>query len=130
MSKTQKIILLSATLLPVLLFMAYIIVFFLYFFNIAEIINTPTPDNFYLLLILIISMVIIQIILFVFYSIHIFKNRELRENNKLLWFLVILLGSSLGQLIYFFRVIKLNSDWWLPGFSKSIRNFETVINHN
>lgn len=110
MSKTQKIILLSATLLPVLLFMAYIIVFFLYFFNIAEIINTPTPDNFYLLLILIISMVIIQIILFVFYSIHIFKNRELRENNKLLWFLVILLGSSLGQLIYFFRVIKLNSD--------------------
>ncbi len=110
MSKNQKILLLIATLLPVILFVAYIIVFILYFLNISEFINHPAPGNFYLLISLVISMAVIQIVLFVIYTIHIFKNYRLKENEKLLWFLVILLGGALGQLIYFFRIIKLRTD--------------------
>lgn len=119
MKKHHKILLLLGTVMPVLLFITYLIVFFLNFRNVINFDSEiATTSVFYLYIILVVAMVLFQFVMLLIYSILIFRNINLKENEKLLWFLIILFGTSLGQLVYYIRHIHNSSSPIVSNFKK------------
>lgn len=108
MSKNKKIVLGIFTFLPVLCILAYVVFFLKFFFSAL---GTPANDpfieehffeNFILLFILIIVGIISGFALMIYYIIHANSNPKFDSNQKLMWILILVLSSFLGNIIYYF----------------------------
>ncbi len=108
MTKNKKIVLGIFTFLPVLSILVYIFVFFNFFFSS---IGTPANDpfieqvffkNFFILFVLILIAILAGFALMIYYIIHVNSNPNFDSNQKLMWILILVLSSFLGNIIYYF----------------------------
>jgi hypothetical protein len=109
MTKTKKILLGIFTFLPVLFVMAYVFIFFKFFFSSM---SSPQFDpyfneeyffgNLVLLILLIFAAIILGVGMMIYYIIHANKNPKFDSNQKLLWILILVLTSFIGNIIYYF----------------------------
>jgi len=109
MTKTKKILLGIFTFLPVLFVMAYVLIFFKFFFSSM---SSPQFDpyfneeyffgNLVLLILLIFAAIILGVGMMIYYIIHANKNPKFDSNQKLLWILILVLTSFIGNIIYYF----------------------------
>lgn len=108
MTKNKKVLLGVFTFLPLLFVMAYVIVFFKFFFSSM---SSPQFDpylndeyffsNLLLLILLIFAAVILGIGMMIYYIIHANKNPKFDSNQKLIWILILVLTSFIGNIIYY-----------------------------
>lgn len=109
MSLGKKIILGVFTFLPVTFVMAYVFIFFKFFFS-----SMSSPHfepyvneeyffgNLVLLIFLIFTAIIFGVGMMIYYIIHANKNPKFDSNQKLLWILILVFTSFIGNIIYYF----------------------------
>lgn len=109
MSFRTKVILGILTFLPILFVLAYVFVFFMFFIG-----SMSSPQfepfanddyfisNFILLFILLLCAIICGFGLMVYYIIHANKNPHFDSNQKLIWILILVFTSFIGNIIYYF----------------------------
>jgi hypothetical protein len=109
MTKSKKILLGIFTFLPFLCILAYFVFFLKFFFSSISLHTSDAFindhhffDNFFLLAILIITSVISGFVLMIYYVIHANKNPKFDSNQKLMWILILVLTSFMGNIIYYF----------------------------
>lgn len=102
MSRTQKIWILIGTLLPFLFYLAYFLNFLLFFLNTKWMNKVFLSTNIFLIFPLIAAIIISAVVMLIIYAYQIVKNKKLSELEKLLWIIIVLVGLSFGQLIYYF----------------------------
>ncbi|MBL6446953.1 PLDc N-terminal domain-containing protein [Fulvivirga sp. 29W222] len=110
MSTSKKVILGLFTILPLILLMVYFIFFFMFFINIAshEMHKDILPEEFPLFLQSFIPMMILMFmavssgfILMIYYIILISKNRSFDSTQRIIWVLIVVFTSTIGQIAYF-----------------------------
>jgi hypothetical protein len=109
MTKNKKILLGIFTFLPAVFVMAYVFIFLKFFFSSM---GSPQFDpyvneeyffgNLVLLILLIFAAMIFGLGMMIYYIIHANKNPKFDSNQKLLWILILVLTSFLGNIIYYF----------------------------
>ena len=108
MSKPVKILLLLATLWPLIYMGLFLIVFVMLFtFSVQGEFqggNGP-PAGFLLIFVLHIFTMVWMVGLLVFYIINVFKTRVIRDNMKILWAIVIFFGGPIAMPIYWYLYI-------------------------
>jgi len=53
-------------------------------------------------------MVIVSTATFIYYLIHAIRNKAIEDNERIIWILVFLFASGIGQIVYFFmRIVPL-----------------------
>lgn len=112
MNSSKKIILGIFTVLPLVLTLFYIVLFFAFFFEVAvEKIHHEPGDlhnemphflqSFFPMMVMIFVAIIIGIILMVYYLVHVSNNHKFDSTQKLLWVLIIIFTNTIGQIAYF-----------------------------
>lgn len=108
MKHSDKIVLGLATAWPI----AYIILFILLIFRRIFMTFLEGPLSLLTIPVMFLSlfpfhfMTIISIwVLLVFYIVHIFNNDNLPQDNKVIWVIVVFLGSTVGMFIYWYICI-------------------------
>lgn len=112
MSTTKKVILGIFTILPALLLIFYIVMFFSFFFNVAvnkmqhapEVSSNEIPIFLESLIPMFVMMFVAGITglaLMIYYIIHISKNQKFDSTQRLLWILIIVFTNTIGQIVYF-----------------------------
>ncbi|MEX0998257.1 MAG: hypothetical protein WDZ45_14485 [Flavobacteriaceae bacterium] len=108
MTRKKKIILGILTFLPVFSILAYFFVFLKFFFStLGTAANDPFIEevffeSFIILFILIIVAILSGIALMIYYIIHANSNPNFDSNQKLIWILILVLSSFIGNIIYYF----------------------------
>ena len=105
MSKNSKIFLGILTFSPLLY-----IVFFVFFMFISMFFSMsgnhdhgPGPFMFFPFIFLLHMLAMLLILaLWIYYLIHVTRNQALDSNNKTMWILIIVLGSFIGSIAYFY----------------------------
>ena len=104
MSRSKKILLGILTLLPVLCIGLYIFFFFSFFFDIAggnePEISEVFPAKFRFLFLMIITALVSGFAMMIYYIIHVNKS-DMKSDNKLIWILILVLASGLGNIAYY-----------------------------
>ena len=111
MSTSKKIILGLFTVLPLILFLGYFILFFTFFINMASKEmhhQNISPDEFPLFLQSFIPMMVLMFvaifsgfILMILYIILISKNKSFDSTQRIMWVLIVVFTSTIGQIAYF-----------------------------
>lgn len=109
MTKSKKIVLGVFTFLPLLCIIAYVLFFLKFFFSSISLPgNDPFIDdqyflnNFFILIILVLVGAISGFVLMIYYIIQANSNPKFDSNQKLMWILILVLSSFLGNIIYYF----------------------------
>lgn len=120
MSTPKKVLLGILTVLPLFLGLLYFILFFVFFINTAaDRMHDPDirPDEFPFLLgsfvpmmVLMLVAVVIGFALMIYYLIHISNNRKFDSTQRLLWILIVIFASTIGQIVYYIMEV-----WPDPG---------------
>lgn len=111
MNTSKKIILGLFTILPLVFGLLYFILFFSYFINITSG-SIQNPDfseeqipqflqSFAPIFIMLFLAIIIGFVLLIYYLVHISNNHRLDSSQRLLWVLIIVFTSTIGQVAYF-----------------------------
>lgn len=108
MTKNKKIVLGIFTFLPLLFVFVYVFIFINFFFSS---ISSPqfypyvNEDYFFgnlvLLIFLIFAAIIFGVGMMIYFIIHANKNPKFESNQKLIWILILVLSSFLGNIIYY-----------------------------
>ncbi len=108
MTKSKKIVLGIFTFLPLLCILAYLLFFLKFFFSS---ISSPAYDpfideeyfleNFIMLVIFVLVAAVFGFVLMIYYIIHANSNPKFDTNQKLMWILILVLSSFLGNIIYY-----------------------------
>ncbi len=110
MSKTVKLLLGIATAWPA----AYMVLFF--FFIVSTILSGESGPAFGLIFILHLLTMLLIMALTIFYIVNVFKNNRVEKDKKVLWAVVLFLGSIIAMPVYWYLYIwKAESE--LPAFS-------------
>lgn len=110
MSTSKKIILGIFTVLPLVFGFLYFILFFSFFINITS--GNIHPDlneeqipqflqSFAPMFVMLFIAIIIGFVLLIYYLVHISNNHRLDSSQRLLWVLIIVFTSTIGQVAYF-----------------------------
>jgi len=117
MSNKNKKLLGIITFLPFILLIIYFFTFFLSFLGmIIPASNNQEPNmglfmgNFIIAFIIIGFMSILSIGLLIYYIIHITNNKNLDDNNRLVWILLIVFANLIGYGIYWYLQIWKGTD--------------------
>lgn len=113
MSRSKKIWLGIFTFLPVIGFGLYFLFFFTFFLNIAgdEVEHVDElPANFMIMFLAIMLAVISSFAMMIYYLIHVNRSDK-KSDHKLIWILILVLASGIGNVAYYFVEIL--------GFGKS-----------
>lgn len=102
LKKSQKILLLLGTVLPIL----YMIIFMVMMFSSAFFSPQDKEEpwvfkNFAFLFLMHASVMFLMLGILIFYIVYIFKS-NLDQQMKILWSLVIFVGGPIGMLVFFF----------------------------
>lgn len=114
MTQTTKILLGIATILPFILFGLYFVSLFQSSIGMSGA-NGPDGAAVGLLslgvtLLIFFSSVLVSIVLFVYYLVHVINNPRLDASNRLIWALVILFFQNFGFIIYWYFQIWREED--------------------
>jgi hypothetical protein len=109
MTRNKKILLGIFTFLPALFVLAYVFIFIKFFFSSM---GTPQFDpyvneeyffgNLVLLVLLIFAAIALGIGMMIYYIIHANKNPKFDSNQKLIWILILVLTTLIGNIVYYF----------------------------
>ncbi len=116
MTRTAKIFLGIITLLPYVLLVLYILSFFK---GVIDISAQAPPDNaspsvFLLSMglsaVTLLLLILLSVGLFIYYLVHTLNNQRLDRSQKVIWALVLIFSSHIGNLIYWFFQIWREED--------------------
>lgn len=109
MSLNKKIILGVLTFIPVVFFALCLFIFLRFFF---VSLSSPQYDpylneeyfitNLALLIVLILASIVIGVGMMIYYIVHANSNPKFDSNQKLIWILILVLTSFLGNIVYYF----------------------------
>lgn len=113
MTRRKKIWLGILTFLPLLFVIIYIICFAVYMFSFVNVLEAQAGDPevadptiffgmFGIMFFMIFLSIISTIALLIYYIIHANGNPKFDSNQKLIWILILVLASGIGNIIYYF----------------------------
>jgi energy-coupling factor transporter transmembrane protein EcfT len=108
MSKTTKLLLGGATLLPFLYMIFFFIVIFSFILFNSQGEASPEPGPPALLLLIFPLHMLAMMLVFgltIFYIINVFRNERVEKDKKALWAVVIFLGNMIAMPIYWYLYI-------------------------
>ncbi|MFT4879338.1 MAG: hypothetical protein ACI80P_001356 [Flavobacteriales bacterium] len=116
MTRTAKMFLGVITLLPYVLLVLYILSFFKGIIDISS--QAPADANSPAVFLLsmglsavtLLLLILLSIGLFIFYLVHTLNNPRLDKNQKIIWGILLVTSSHLGNLIYWFFQIWREED--------------------
>lgn len=116
MTKQKKLFLGILTFLPLLCVVIYIICLSLYMFSFVKVLDAQAGDPnvadpspflafFGIMFIMIFLAIVLSIGLLIYYIVHANNNPKFDSNQKLMWILVLVFASGIGNMVYYFVAI-------------------------